>query len=76
MTTNWRSSSTGIWTTGERTTTKVRACLPATSWRVEGLDDLDVVQEPVEVPEHEQRRAVGGGQGPERPDRGQRVGRR
>ena len=42
--------------------------------RVEGLDDLDVVQEPVEVAQDEQRRAVGVGQRPERADGGQRVG--
>ena len=31
-TTNSFSSSTGIWTTGDSTTRKVRCCLPATSW--------------------------------------------
>ena len=42
---------------------------------VEGLDDLGGVQEPVEVPEHEDGRAVGRGQGAQREDRGQGVGR-
>ena len=42
--------------------------------RVEGLDDLDIVQEPVEVPQDEQRRALGIGHGPQRADGGQRIG--
>ena len=41
--------------------------------RVQGLDDLDVVQELVEVAEHEDRRAVGIRHGPQRPDGRQRV---
>ena len=41
---------------------------------VEGLDDLGTVQEPVEVAQDQERRAVGRGQGGERPDRGERIG--
>ena len=74
MTTNCFSSSTGICTTGDRMTTKVRACLPAATGRVEGLDDLGGAEEPVEVAEHQERGAVGRGQRAQRADRGQRVG--
>jgi len=49
--------------------------LPGVDLGVEGLDDLHGVQESVEVLEHEEGGALGGGQGAERADRGQRVGR-
>jgi hypothetical protein len=41
---------------------------------VERLDDLDGVQEPVEVPEHQDRRAVGGRRPAEGAERRERVG--
>ena len=74
MTTNCRSSSTGICTTGAEDDDEGPGRLAGGDGRVEGLDDLDVVQEPVEVAEHQDRRAVGGGHRPQRPD-GRRAGR-
>ena len=42
--------------------------------RVEGLDDLGRAEEPVEVPEHQDRRPVGRGQGVQGLDRREWVG--
>ena len=61
-TTNSFSSSTGICTTGDSTTTKVRCCLPATSWANSGLDHLGVVEKAVKVVEEQQGGAVALGQ--------------
>ena len=73
-TTNCFSSSTGTCTTGARMTTKVRACLPALIWLSRAWTTSGLPRKRWKLTQHQQRRAVGRGQGVQRPDGGQRVG--